>query len=79
MPRDLTDRKVEANGPVKADAVPNAHSAVATALPLFIMLCWWASVEGPTTADCAFYDVSSFCRILSANKAKYENNLRLDS
>ena len=32
-----TARKLEANGPVKAEVVPSAHSAVATALPLFII------------------------------------------
>lgn len=32
-----TARKLEASGPVKAEVVPSAHSAVATALPLFII------------------------------------------
>jgi len=34
----LTARKLPATGPVKAEVVPNAQKAVATALPLTIML-----------------------------------------
>lgn len=37
----LTARKLPASGPVKAEVVPRAHKAVATALPLFIMMRRW--------------------------------------
>lgn len=35
---NLTARKLPATGPVKAEVVPKAQKAVATALPLTIML-----------------------------------------
>lgn len=41
-----TVRKVVANGPVKADEVLNAHRAVATAVPLLIMLSTDLEISG---------------------------------
>lgn len=37
----LTARKLPASGPLNAVVVPKAHRAVATTLPLLIMICLW--------------------------------------